>query len=168
MTAFDPAKSIDPGSAHHPVYADEKSRQPYLLADAEFFNILEAVIRMHYQDQNFNVDELARISRISLSHLRERVRLYYGFPPHFLIENIRLENSFYLLMLEFEIYDISLEVGFANPQSYRRTFKRRLHICPSEFKKVIIGDEESKINKLNFFKDYLWNDKKSTFLSGAR
>ena len=135
-------------------------------SDQEFFKICESVIRMNYQNSNFNVDELARVSRISLSHLRECIRLHYGFPPHYLIENIRLENSFYLLILDFEICDVALEVGFTNSQSYRRTFKRRLHICPTEFKKLLAGDEENNLIKLNFFKDYLWNDKKSTFLSG--
>ena len=135
-------------------------------SDMEFFKILESVIRMNYRDRNLNVDQLSRISRISRSHLRERVRLHYGFPPHFLIENIRLENSFYLLMLDFDICDISIDVGFANCQSYRRTFKRRLNVCPTEFKKLLNTDEETKLIKLNFFKDYLWNDKKSTFLSG--
>ncbi len=132
----------------------------------DFFKILEAVIRMNYRDINFNVDELSRISRISLSHLREQVRLHYGFPPHFLIENIRLENSFYLLMLDFDICDISIDVGFANCKSYRRTFKRRLNVSPTEFKKLLNTNEENKLIKLNFFKNYLWNDKISSFLSG--
>jgi methylphosphotriester-DNA--protein-cysteine methyltransferase len=137
-----------------------------LESEMDFFKILEAMIRMNYRDINFNVDELSRISRISLSHLREQVRLHYGFPPHFLIENIRLENSFYLLMLDFDICDISIDVGFANCKSYRRTFKRRLNLSPTEFKKLLNTDEENKLIKLNFFKNYLWNDKISSFLSG--
>ncbi len=135
-------------------------------SDKEFFKILEAVIRLNYRDTNLNVDELSRISRVSLSYLRERVRLHYGFPPHFLIENIRIENSFYLLMLDFDICDISIDVGFANCQGYRRTFKRRLNVCPTEFKKLLNTDEKNKLIKLNFFKNYLWNDKISSFLSG--
>jgi len=132
----------------------------------EFFKILEGEIRLNYRDPNFNVDELSRISRISLSHLREQIRLHYGFPTHFLIENIRLENSFYLLMLDFDICDISVDVGFANSQSFRRTFKRRLNLSPTEFKRVLSMNEENKLIKLIFFKNYLWNDKKSTFMSG--
>lgn len=138
----------------------------FLPADIEFFKILEGIIRMNYRDQNFNVDELSRISRISRSHLREQVRLHYGFPPHFLIENIRLENSFYLLMLNFDICDICKEVGFSNSQSYRRTFKRRLNLCPTEFKELLKKDERNKLTKLSFFKNHLWNDKKSSFMSG--
>jgi methylphosphotriester-DNA--protein-cysteine methyltransferase len=145
---------------------NEKSQGMSLESDIEFFNFLESVIRMNYREKNFNVDELARISRISLSHLREQVRLHYGFPPHFLIENIRLENSFYLLMLDFDICDISIDVGFTNSQSYRRTFKRRLNISPTEFKELLNKDEENKLNKLKFFKNYLWNNKKSTYLTG--
>ncbi len=132
----------------------------------DFFKILESVIRMNYRDENFNVDELSRISRVSRSHLREQVRLHYGFPPHFLIENIRLENSFYLLVQDFDICDISIDVGFANSQSYRRTFKRRLNVSPTEFKELLNKNEENKLIKLNFFKNYLWNDKKSSFLPG--
>ena len=144
----------------------EKLPSTLLGSDKEFFKILEAVIRMNYRDTNLNVDELSRISRVSLSFLRERVRLHYGFPPHFLIENIRLENSFYLLVQDFDICDISIDVGFTNSQSYRRTFKRRLNVSPTEFKKLLDKDEENKLIKLNFFKNYLWNDKKSSFLSG--
>ncbi len=144
----------------------EESQGRLLESDIEFFRILDAVIRMNYRDQNFNVDELSRISRISLSHLRELVRLHYGFSPHFLIENIRLENSFYLLTLDFDISDISIEVGYANSQSYRRTFKRRLNLSPTEFKKLLNTDEQNKLIKLNIFKNYLWNDKKSSFLPG--
>ena len=134
--------------------------------ESEFFNVLEAMIRMCYHEPNFNVDELARMARLSLSNLRERIRLHYGFPPHYLIENIRLENSFYLLLLDMEICDICLDVGFANSQSFRRCFKRRLHISPSEFKLVLSSDDENKQMKLKFFKDYLWNDKKSSLMSG--
>jgi len=148
----------------HPRYEGLPGRP--LESDMEFFKILEAVIRMNYRDTNLNVDQLSRISRVSLSHLREQVRLHYGFPPHFLIENIRLENSFYLLMLDFDICDISIDVGFANCQSYRRTFKRRLNLSPTEFKKLLNTAEENKLIKLNFFKNYLWNDKISSFLPG--
>ena len=135
-------------------------------SEIDFFMILESVIRMNYWDESFNVDQLSRISRISLSHLREQVRLHYGFSPHFLIENIRLEKSFYLLVQDFDICDISIDVGFVNSQSYRRTFKRRLNISPTEFKELLNTDEENKLFKFNFFKNYLWSDKKSSFLSG--
>jgi AraC-like DNA-binding protein len=137
-----------------------------LHSEQEFFKILEGVIRLNYRDPNFNVDELSRISRISLSHLREQVRLFYGFPPHFLIENVRLENSFYLLMLDFDICDVSVDVGFANSQSYRRTFKRRLNVSPTEFKRLVNTGEANKLLNLNFFKNHLWNDKRSAFISG--
>jgi hypothetical protein len=69
-------------------------------------------------------------------------------------------------MLDFDICDISIDVGFANCKSYRRTFKRRLNLSPTEFKKLLNTDEENKLIKLNFFKNYLWNDKISSFLSG--
>jgi AraC-like DNA-binding protein len=138
----------------------------FIESDEEFFDILEGVIRLNYRDTNFNVDDLARISRISLSHLREQVRRHYGFPPHYLIENVRLENALYLLMLDFDICDICIDVGFANSQSFRRTFKRRFNICPTEFKQVLGITEENKLLKLNFFKNHLWNNKKSTFMSG--
>jgi len=144
----------------------EHSTGKHIQSNIEFFKMLEGVIRMNYRDQNFNVDELSRTFRISLSHLRERVRMHYGFPPHFLIENIRLENSFYLLILDIDICDICIDVGFANSQSYRRTFKRRLNLSPTEFRQLMNKDERNKLGKLNFFKHHLWSDKKSSFLSG--
>jgi len=131
----------------------------------DFKNKLESVIRLNYRDKHFNVKALSKIAEVSPSHLREQVRLHYGFPPHILIENVRLEKSFQPLMLNFDISDIALDIGFANAQSYRRTFKRRLNMSPSEFKKILNEGEKNKEKKLNFYRNILWNDKKSSLLS---
>ena len=83
-----------------------------------------------------------------------------------MIENVRLENSFELLMGDDEIADIALDIGFANGQSFRRAFKRRLNILPSAFRQLFKKSEENKEEKLKNFEKYLWNDKKNRFLSG--
>ena len=127
---------------------------------------LESIIQFNFRDKHFNVKKLSRIYRASPSHLRELVKKHYGFSPHKLIENVRLENSFEPLMGDDEIADIALDTGFANAQSYRRTFKRRLNILPSEFRKLFNKSEENKEEKLKIFRKYLWINKKSSFLPG--
>ena len=134
--------------------------------DREFFNILESIIRLNYRDENFNVDELSHLCRICKSHLREQIRHHYGFPPHFLIENIRLECALYLLVLEIRIEDLALAVGFGTAQTFRRAFKRRLHLSPTEFKKLVGKDDENCLTMIEFCKDILWNGKNKLFFNG--
>ena len=110
----------------------------------EFKNRLKSIIRLNFRDKHFNVKALSKISQMSPSHLREQVRLHYGFPPHVLIENVRIENSFPYLMRDMEISDVAVNVGFANAQSFRRTFKRRLNILPREFRQILDKAEEDK------------------------
>ncbi len=77
-----------------------------------------------------------------------------------------IERAIYLCSKNFDICDICIDVGFANSQSYRRTFKRRLNISPTEFKRLLITGEENKLHHLNLFKNHLWNDKRSAFMTG--
>ena len=127
---------------------------------------MESVIRQNYRDKYFNVKKLSGITKVSPSHLREQVRLHYGFPPHVLIENVRLENSFHLLVRDNEIRDVAGDVGFSTAQSFRRTFKRRLNISPREFRVLLRKNDEKKEEKLKFYKNYLWNDKTGSLLPG--
>jgi AraC-like DNA-binding protein len=145
-------------------FADTLAKKTY--NDVEFFNVLESMIRLHYRDENFNVDELSRMCRICKSHLREQIRHHYGFPPHFLIENIRLECALYLLSLDIKIEDLAGAVGFSTVQTFRRAFKRRLNISPSEFKKLAGENRENCLKTIELCKNMLWKYNNSSFLPG--
>ena len=95
---------------------------------------IEAVIQKRFMDHQFGVDELASQVGISGSRLREIVHAEYGVSPHDLIEIFRIRESIRILVSEDfpTLVEVCKKVGYLNYRTFKRAFKRRVGICPSE------------------------------------
>jgi AraC-like DNA-binding protein len=119
--------------------------------------LIDTTIRNHYENVDFNVSRMCHYLRTNPSSLREITIRNYGLLPKNLIENIRLEYSLHLLLLDLKIIEISEQAGYANSRSFRAAFKKRFHVTPSEFRKMINRfTEDRRVNLVLNCKRILW------------
>ena len=99
--------------------------------------------------------------------------------------NLFITSDFYLMLCQFSanlwkeiccngfMYKKTLggityagSVGFGTVQSFRRAFKRRLNIAPTEFKKLAGQEGENCVKMIDFCRNILWKYKNKPFLPG--
>ena len=105
-----------------------------------------------YSDPNFCVERMADKLEISTSYLREIICLNFEICPQKLIESFRLQKSLDLIEKDLKEYEIVIQIGYSNTRSFRRAFKKRFRILPSNYRKII---EYSKHNAHKIKKDLI-------------
>ena len=99
--------------------------------------------------ENLDIDKLAELGNYSPYHFHRIMRAYLGESLGAFIIRLRLETAVTLLVHSSEaINEIAFKVGYENPSSFNKAFKKRYGISPMEFKKsneVYIKNESSKI-----------------------
>lgn len=111
----------------------EKSSQ--LLSMVEPIKVPVEYIRKHYS-QDIRVDELARISFLSVSALERRFTKYLGKTPKQFINQIRLERARQLLLeTGLSVSEICEECGFSDKSYFSKQFKRLFMMQPSKVRK---------------------------------
>ena len=91
-------------------------------------------IRQHYE-RHIGVEELARISHLSVSALERRFKKYLGKTPNQFINEYRLEQARKLLIeTSLTISEISYRVGFTDPSYFARKFNMLFDALPSELR----------------------------------
>ena len=119
--------------------------------------LIDTAIRNNYEDINFNVSRLCYYLNTNPSSLREITIRNYGLLPKNLIENMRLEYSLHLLLFDLKIIEIAEQAGYANSRSFRAAFKKRFHVTPVEFRKMLSKfTEDRRVNFVMNCKRILW------------
>ena len=99
--------------------------------------LIENEISDHYHEKGFNVKCLAKKLGICESYLREIVHSKFLLSPQQLIETIRLIAGLRLLLDDMRIYEVAIKIGYYNTRSFRRAFKKRFGLTPSQVKTKI-------------------------------
>jgi AraC family transcriptional regulator len=103
----------------------------------------------NHLNENLDIEKLAQIGNYSSFHFHRIMRAYLGESLGAFIVRVRLETAVTLLIYSKEaISDIAFKVGYENPSSFNKAFKKRYGISPVEFRKnndFIIEKESSKI-----------------------
>lgn len=108
-----------------------KSQNPENAYETEVFNYLVN----HYAD--VTLEQVASHFHFSVPYCSKLFKKISGHTFSELLENIRLQQGEnYLLCTQLSIADISDKVGFKNPETFIRMFKRRHQITPSKFRKL--------------------------------
>lgn len=99
--------------------------------ETEFFNYI-------YQNyHSLTLDQLARHFHFSLPYCSRLIKKTSGFTFSELLENIRLQQGEnHLLYTQMNIGDISDKLGYKNPETFIRMFKRRHQMTPSQYRKL--------------------------------
>jgi len=104
-------------------------------------SIAHDYIRSFYSQQ-IQLQEIAQIACLSPNHLLRNYAQIFGKTPHQHISELRISKAIQLLKkLEYNITDISFEVGFQNPVSFSKMFKQHVGISPMQFRKKVILDK---------------------------
>lgn len=100
-------------------------------------------------DENLDVAKLAEIGNYSPFHFHRIIRAYLGESLGAFIVRLRMETAVSLLIYSDEaINNIAFKVGYENPSSFNKAFKKRFGISPAEYRKnneLTIKSESSKI-----------------------
>lgn len=103
----------------------------------ERINKVICYINLHLGD-DLDMKQLAQIGNYSDFHFQRIMRAYLGEPLGAYIIRIRLESSAQLLRLtNMPVQEIAMKVGYENPTSFNKAFKKRFTISPLEFRETI-------------------------------
>lgn len=98
-------------------------------------SIAHDYIRAFY-NQPIKLQDIAQVACLSPNHLLRNYSRIYGKTPHQHISEFRILKSKQLLSkIEFNITDITYELGFSNPASFSKMFKQHVGISPLQFRK---------------------------------
>ncbi|MFD3447180.1 helix-turn-helix domain-containing protein [Microbacteriaceae bacterium 4G12] len=105
-------------------------------------SIAHDYIRSYY-DKPIKLNEIAQIACLSPNHLLRTYSQIYGKTPHQHISEFRVLKAKKLLtQLDFNMTDITFELGLQNPVSFSKMFKQHVGISPIEFRKKVILDKK--------------------------
>jgi len=116
---------------------------------------IQMVISKNIADHNFGVEMLAHELNISISYLREIVNDYFRMNPQRLIESIKMEKASQLLYQGLAIDVVRQKTGYTNSRTFRRVFKKKTHIPPSTFQKIVCNAKGKPVSLLPFIKQ-IW------------
>lgn len=105
-------------------------------------SIAHDYIRSYY-DKPIKLNEIAQIACLSPNHLLRTYSQIYGKTPHQHISKFRILKAKKLLaQLDFNMTDITFELGLQNPVSFSKMFKQHVGVSPIEFRKKVILDKK--------------------------
>lgn len=107
---------------------------PIIGRNNSFIEMLRRVINDHLDDPNFSVEELAKEVHMSSRQLARKLKAISDLTPHKLIRSVRIQAAKVLLESEeLNISEISILVGFSNPQYFATVFKKETGKSPGEY-----------------------------------
>ena len=87
-----------------------------------------------------DLEALARTAHVSPRHFSRSFRSTFGETPHQYLLTRRLERARHLLRTtELSVAEVCLEVGFTSVGSFTTTFRRRVGVSPTEYRRANPG-----------------------------
>ncbi len=103
-------------------------------AEASWLTELRAYIHQHIDDPGMKGADLERHLGMSRSQLHRKLNSVLGLSPNRLINDLRLETASQLLLKEGKnISEVAYACGFNDPGYFRRKFKERFGVAPSNW-----------------------------------
>jgi signal transduction histidine kinase/ligand-binding sensor domain-containing protein/DNA-binding response OmpR family regulator len=107
--------------------------------DEEFIERIINIVKKNIDNDNFSVEELGVITGMSRSNLFRKLKALSGQTPIEFIYFIRLKRSMELLLeRKMNVAEIAYAVGFKNPSSFSKSFKKQFGKSPLIFLHQII------------------------------
>ena len=102
----------------------------------KILQVIQEYISQHYQEEDFNIEKLCRIVGYSRRHIDRIFKEYLNITLSVYIKAIYLTQSAKELCEERKnIIEIALNNHFDSHEGFSRSFTRRFHISPSEYRK---------------------------------
>ena len=114
------------------VQLDQKMAQN---KDYLFTERLKDVVKTHYQNEAFSVEEFAEAIFLSPRALQLKMKSLYNLTPSDYIRNVRLEFAQQLLQnSDLPIGIVAQQVGFNSQSYFARCFKTRYSLSPKQYR----------------------------------
>lgn len=101
--------------------------------DETFIQEAIAVIELHMEDSEFNVEIFSAAMHVSQSSLLRKLKGITGQSPNQFIRSIRLKRAAQLLQLSnFNVNEVCYKVGFNDVKYFRQCYQKQFGINPGE------------------------------------
>ncbi len=96
---------------------------------------LLAAVEAHLDDEDYNVDQLARDVGLSRTNLYAKLRNMLGISPADFMRNVRLKAAAQLLAdTSLSVSEVAGRVGFATARNFSASFRKTFGVLPSEYR----------------------------------
>lgn len=101
--------------------------------DVNFLNQIIDILNQNINNYQFSVEELSSQVGISRIQLYRKIKSLTNYTPNEFIKTFRLKKAKEMLEEKnYNINEISMEVGFSNPSYFSKCFKKHFGYTPSE------------------------------------
>ena len=115
--------------------------------DIKLLNKVKEVVEIHLSNPDLDVSLFAREVGMSKSILYEKLKSLTGKTINEFISSIRLKKAAELILAgELNLSEISMEVGYLDPNYFSKSFKKHFGVAPSKF-----NVESTLVNKSKEF-----------------
>ena len=102
--------------------------------DIKLLNRAKNVTEKHLSNPELNITLFSKELGMSKSILYEKLKSLTGKTINDFISSIRLKKAAELIMVgELNLSEISLEVGYLDPNYFSKSFKKHFGVVPSKF-----------------------------------
>lgn len=103
--------------------------------EPDLIRTIVSYIREHYQDPSISLNKISDEFHISESYFSHMFKEKCGVNFSVYVEDLRLNEAARLIReSECSISELYMKVGYNNPGSFRRAFKKKFGVLPSAFK----------------------------------
>lgn len=111
--------------------------------DELFMEKIISQVMKNLDNDDFSVEELGEIIGMSRSNLFRKLKAITGQTPIEFIYFVRIKRSMELLLeRKMNVSEIAWEVGFKNPSSFSKSFKKQFGKSPSQFLNDLIEKQD--------------------------
>jgi AraC-like DNA-binding protein len=104
-------------------------------SDDKFLDQIRSAVEAHLTDEEFGVEELARLVAHSRGHLHRRLKEVTGESPSDLLRRMRLERAAQLLEAGAgSVSEIAYGVGFKSVAHFSNRFQDHFGVRPSAYR----------------------------------
>lgn len=102
--------------------------------EAAFMQRINALIKVHLEDENFDTEALCKVMSMSRTQLFRRLKSLIRQAPAHYIKIIRLQKAKELLETEYlTVSEVAYKTGFQNLSHFTHIFQKQYGILPSVF-----------------------------------
>jgi len=113
--------------------------------DEEFLKKVIAGIESNLSNEEFSVEELSKYVCMSRSNLFRKLKGLTDQTPLEFIYFIRLKHAREMLLeRKHSIADITYEVGFKNPSSFSKSFRKQFGKAPTEYLQDLVARQKAE------------------------
>lgn len=93
-------------------------------------------IESHYNSYDLSIDDVAKYTRVSSSHLSKSIRKELGYSYTDLLTKVRIEKAIRLMEDPIlRMYEIAEKVGYSTQHYFSTTFKKEMGMSPANYRK---------------------------------